>query len=128
MNKIICERRYDEGIRFFQDDISGTLRTIHACGDKLVLEADKITNLGGRKRMIEGNVRIRKLTPKECFRLMGFDDEDYDVLSENGVSNNQIYKQAGNSIVVNVLEMLLKNVEPYLTTTTDCKETEGKIE
>ena len=50
------------------------------------------------------NLRIRKLTPKECFRLMGFDDEDCDILSENGISNTQLYKMAGNSIVVDVLE------------------------
>lgn len=50
------------------------------------------------------NVRIRKLTPKECFRLMGFNDEDVDILIENGISNAQIYKMAGNSIVVDVLE------------------------
>ena len=47
-------------------------------------------------------LRIRKLTPKECFRLMDFDDEDYEKASKV-VSNTQIYKQAGNSIVVNVL-------------------------
>lgn len=50
------------------------------------------------------DLRIRKLTPKECFRLMGFDDKDCDVLSENGISNSQLYKLAGNSIVVDVLE------------------------
>lgn len=49
-------------------------------------------------------LRIRKLTPKECFRLMGFDDEDCDVLVANGISNTQLYKMAGNSIVVDVLE------------------------
>lgn len=54
----------------------------------------------------EAPLRIRKLTPKECFRLMGFDDRDCDVLSENGISNSQIYKMAGNSIVVDVLEEL----------------------
>lgn len=49
-------------------------------------------------------LRIRKLTPKECFRLMGFEDDCIDVLIENGISNTQLYKQAGNSIVVDVLE------------------------
>ena len=44
--------------------------------------------------------RIRKLTPKECFRLMGVKDEDYNKLT---VSDSQKYKQAGNSIVVDVL-------------------------
>ena len=55
-------------------------------------------------------IRIRKLTPKECFRLMGFDDEDCDILSENKISNTQIYKMAGNSIVVQVLEHIFKNL------------------
>ncbi len=47
-------------------------------------------------------MRIRKLTPKEYWRLMDFDDEDYDKASQV-VSESQLYKQAGNSIVVNVL-------------------------
>lgn len=55
---------------------------------------------------VEVYFRIRKLTPKECFRLMGFDDSDVDLLSENGISNTQLYKMAGNSIVVNMLEFL----------------------
>lgn len=58
----------------------------------------------------ETNLRIRKLTPKECFRLMGFDDRDVDVLSENGISNTQLYKMAGNSIVVDVLEALFRSL------------------
>ena len=55
------------------------------------------------------NYRIRKLTPKECWRLMGFDDEDFRK-AEQVNSNTQLYKQAGNSIVVNVLEGILKNL------------------
>lgn len=47
-------------------------------------------------------MRIRKLTPREYWRLMDFDDEDYDKASQV-VSESQLYKQAGNSIVVNVL-------------------------
>jgi DNA (cytosine-5)-methyltransferase 1 len=54
-------------------------------------------------------LRIRKLTPKECWRLMGFDDEDFDK-AEKVNSNTQLYKQAGNSIVVNVLEAIFKNL------------------
>lgn len=53
--------------------------------------------------------RIRKLTPKECWRLMGFDDEDFEK-AEKVNSNTQLYKQAGNSIVVNVLEEILKEL------------------
>ena len=54
-------------------------------------------------------VRIRKLTPKECIRLMGFDDDDYTKMKEV-TSDTQIYKQAGNSIVVNVLEAIFKEM------------------
>lgn len=50
--------------------------------------------------------RIRKLTPKECWRLMGFDDTDFDKASKVN-SNSQLYKQAGNSIVVNVIQAIL---------------------
>ena len=55
------------------------------------------------------NYRIRKLTPKECWRLMGFDDSDFEK-AEKVNSSSQLYKQAGNSIVVNVLEGILKNL------------------
>lgn len=59
------------------------------------------------------NLRIRKLTPKECWRLMGFDDTDFEK-AEAVNSNTQLYKQAGNSIVVDVLEALFINLKPYL--------------
>lgn len=55
-------------------------------------------------------IKLRRLTEKECFRLMGFDDKDCDVLKENNISMTQLYKQAGNSIVVNVLEALFKSI------------------
>ena len=59
-------------------------------------------------------LRIRKLTPKECWRLMGFDDEDF-CKAEAVNSNSQLYKQAGNSIVVDVLEAIFTNLKPYLS-------------
>lgn len=55
-----------------------------------------------------GDVRIRKLTPRECFRLMGFADDDFDKIK--GISNSQLYKMAGNSIVVNVLTEIFKEL------------------
>ena len=48
--------------------------------------------------------KIRKLTPRECFRLMGVKDEDSDKIKGAGISDTQQYKMAGNSIVVPVLE------------------------
>lgn len=55
------------------------------------------------------DLRIRKLTPKECFRLMGFTDEDFEK-AEAVNSNTQLYKQAGNSIVVDVLMAIFRNL------------------
>lgn len=52
------------------------------------------------------NHRIRKLTPTECFKLMGFDAADCQILIENHISDRQLYKMSGNSIVVNVLEAI----------------------
>ena len=54
-------------------------------------------------------VRIRKLTPKECFRLMDFDDKDFEKASKVN-SDSQLYKQAGNSIVVAVLEAIFREM------------------
>ena len=54
--------------------------------------------------------RIRKLTPRECFRLMGMRDDDIDKIQQAGISNTQQYKMAGNSIVVDVLEAIFKNL------------------
>lgn len=58
--------------------------------------------------LVENNLRIRKLTPKECFRLMGVKDEDSDKL--NHLSNATKYHLAGDSIVVNVLQAIFKSI------------------
>ena len=105
--KMICERRMDEGLRTFKNDVVGTIRTIDSGGDKRVIENKKD----------DSGYRIRKLTPLECWRLMGFSDEDFYKAKAAGVSNSQLYKQAGNSIVVDVLYYIFKelyNAMPYL--------------
>lgn len=107
MEQLVCERRIDEGLRTFKDDVVGTIRTIDAGGDKRVIEQNN-SSVG---------YRIRKLTPKECWRLMGFTDEDFNKAEAAGVSNSQLYKQAGNSIVVDVLYYIFVNLYtamPYL--------------
>lgn len=66
---------------------------------------------------LESLIRIRRLTPLECFRLMGFSDEDYWKAISADISNSQMYKQTGNSIVVDVLFFIfleLYSVMPYL--------------
>ena len=55
-------------------------------------------------------VRIRKLTPKECFRLQGFPDELFERAAEV-CSDSQLYKQAGNSVTVNVIYEIAKRLE-----------------
>lgn len=54
--------------------------------------------------------RIRKLTPRECFRLMGVDDKDIDPIQKTGISQSAQYKLAGNSIVVDVLYHLFRKM------------------
>lgn len=54
--------------------------------------------------------RIRRLTPRECFRLMGVDDADIDKIQSSGISNSQLYKCAGNSIVVDTLYHLFRKL------------------
>lgn len=105
--KMICERRMDEGLRTFKNNVVGTIRTIDSGGDKRVIENKKD----------DSGYRIRKLTPLECWRLMGFSDEDFYKAKAAGVSNSQLYKQAGNSIVVDVLYYIFKELYdamPYL--------------
>ena len=72
----------------------------------------KTISTGGGDNMgtLDG-FRIRKLTPRECWRLMGFDDADFDKAQAIGTSNSQLYKQAGNSIVVNCLEAIFNGIE-----------------
>lgn len=98
---VVGEHRRDEGLRTFKDDIIGTLRTNEAGGDKVV-----VTN---------PPLRIRKLTPKECWRLMGVKDEDFDKLHD--ISNSQLYKLAGNSIVTNVLQAIFRKM--FIDTTVE---------
>lgn len=63
-----------------------------------------------QQEKIKKDFSIRKITPKECWRLMGFSDEDFEKAANIPTSNTQLYKQAGNSIVVNVLEKIFLNL------------------
>lgn len=68
---------------------------------------------GGRElKIIDNftNYRIRKLTPRECFRLMGVSEKDIDNIQQSGISKTQQYKMAGNSIVVDVLYYIFKKM------------------
>lgn len=64
---------------------------------------------GGNVPLVAPTYRIRKLTPKECWRLMGFSDASFEKAQKVN-SNTQLYKQAGNSIVVNILEAIFRRL------------------
>lgn len=87
--------------------------TKHQAGsvwDKEGLAPTLDTMQGGyRQPCIIIEYRIRKLTPNECWRLMGFADEQF-LKAEQVCSNSQLYKQAGNSIVVNVMENIFEKI------------------
>lgn len=92
----LYKKGFESSKRVYSDE--GICPTLTTCGG------------GGTEVKIETrNNIIRKLTPKEYWRLMGFDDESFDKASEL-CSNTQLYKQAGNSIVVPILEKILQNL------------------
>ena len=62
------------------------------------------------KPMTVDGFRIRKLTPLECWRLQGFTDEQFYKAKNDGVSNSQLYKQAGNSVTVNVIDAIARKL------------------
>ena len=72
--------------------------------------SNTITTVQKDNYVVEPSYRIRKLTPRECFRLMGMRDDNIDKIQAAGISNTQQYKMAGNSIVVDVLEAIFKNL------------------
>lgn len=88
--------------RVKDDDFVGSLTT--QCGN-----VGHCGCFGTKENNDENGIRIRKLTPKECWRLMGFTDEDFEKVQKVN-SNTQLYKQAGNSIVKQVLMAIFKQM------------------
>lgn len=60
-----------------------------------------------------GDHLIRKLTPLECFRLQGFDDEFFNNLKEAGLSDSQLYKQAGNAVTTSVITAISNKLKKF---------------
>jgi DNA-cytosine methyltransferase len=86
---------------FGENGLAPTLTTNKGEGPKIAISSDT--------SYITPYIRIRKLTPKECHRLMGFDDIDVDRCKAVGMSDAQGYKQAGNSIVTNVIALIAEH-------------------
>ena len=100
-----------EGLKTIEnvyDFYNNNLKSDGVCG---TLTSACSHNGSGTFGVIEPQYRIRKLTPLECWRLMDFTDEDFEKAAEVN-SNTQLYKQAGNSIVVNVLVAILGQLLP----------------
>ena len=107
-----------------ENNMSPTLDTRADCLGVVVQQKGRGYNKGGKHEIcpsitsnsfqennhLLSNLRIRKLTPLECWRLMGISDEDYWKAKNAGISNSQLYKQAGNGIVVNVFEAILREM------------------
>ena len=75
------------------------------------MQKDSIQTItcGDQRGVVTKELNIRKLTPRECWRLMDIEDKYFDK-AEKVNSNTQLYKQAGNAIVVSVLEAILGNL------------------
>lgn len=90
------------------DGIDISSRMEHHRGN---VQKDKVQTLTTQcdRGVVNSDLRIRKLTPRECFRLMGVKDEDYDKIAKNQ-SDSSLYHLAGDSIVVNVLMAIFKEM------------------
>ena len=90
------------------DDYNSTIRKDQDTIGTLTTNIGNDAPRNGYK-LIENQLRIRKLTPKECYRLMGFGDQAF-ALAQPNQSNSSLYHQAGDSIVVNVLMSIFKEL------------------
>lgn len=119
LQKEVCNRAVESGLVKPYDIIdytfsnarldeikNGEIKTKNSVNNQI---ANTLTTKAEQNGVCMPNLRIRKLTPKECWRLMGFDDVDF-AKAEKVNSNSQLYKQAGNSIVVNVLMAIFKKL------------------
>lgn len=92
------QRMHEQSRRVYSED--GIAPAMHTCGG------------GNTEPKVErDNLRVvRKLTPKECHRLMGFDDIDYENCKAVGMSDTQGYKQSGNSICTTCISLLIEHL------------------
>lgn len=87
---------------------TGISRTLMACSYK------HVPQVALNNELTDGQVRIRRLTPRECFRLQGFADEQFASAAAVN-SETQLYKQAGNAVTVNVVEEIGRHIKEVVT-------------
>lgn len=90
------------------NDFSKRVYSKEGIGRTLMASGGNLNDKAGQ--YMTEKYKIRRLTPKECWRLMGFTDEQFDKAKELGISDSQLYKQAGNSIVTNCLYYIFKEL------------------
>jgi len=96
---------FDESIMTFEEK-DGVYEKANRCYDEEGLSPTLTATTSNEK--IISNYKIRKLTPRECYRLMGWKDEQFDKI--HGISDAQLYKTAGNGIVIPVLEAIFEKL------------------
>ena len=117
LKKDLCNKLIQEGLVEEGDVVKHSYTSQILDGNKKCVEKNDgnmitLTTRGdcvGTAINDNGNLRIRKLTPKECFRLMGVKDENYEKCAKNQ-SDSSLYHLAGDSIVVNVLMSIFKKM------------------
>ena len=108
--KILTPRRTEYGKKIRKNYENGLIKESRHNMTQLEPRADELSNTittVQKDNLLYDKNAIRKLTERECWRLFGFTDDDVDKVKAIGISKTQMYKQAGNSIVVNVLEAIL---------------------
>jgi DNA-cytosine methyltransferase len=117
--KDVLEDKVDEKYYLSETAVAGLMRAAKRNHKPTFLTHETLvancisTRVGGIchfEQYLKTDKGIRKLTPRECLRLMGWKDTEIDKVIACGVSNSQMYKQAGNGIVVNVLEAIFTNL------------------
>ena len=106
MQNYVVER---EVLNASADGTATTLTTAHHYSGNII-DPKRGQKEMGVKETTNSGFRIRKLTPRTCFRLMGVDDTDIDKIQAAGISKSQQYKLAGDSIVVDVLEAIFRKM------------------
>ena len=112
--KDMLENEVDEKYYLSEEQVNSIRTSTYTQNARRIQEKDFCDTLCARdwkdpKCVVLEPKRIRKITPKEYWRLMGFDDEDFEK-AQNLNSNTQLYKQAGNSVCVNVIKELYKSL------------------
>ena len=97
----IADVRTDEGLRIREGGLSPCLTASKNSSTEISRSAPLIK---------KEQHRIRRLTPLECLRLQGFEDVFFKTCKDNNISDTQLYKQAGNSMSVNVIKGIITQI------------------